>query len=87
MNLVAADVSPLHLDREGSLSRLTSATVQGFKARTWVGRNLSPSDGERAAKGRVRGWRAFYALQLFWERFKKAKGIVHPLIAQGQHSR
>jgi len=49
MNLVAADVSPLHLDRQGSLSRLTSAAkVLGFKGRTWLGRFLSP--GERIPK-------------------------------------
>ena len=33
INLVAADVSPLHLKLHNSQSRLTSAaTVQGFKA-------------------------------------------------------
>jgi hypothetical protein len=34
--------------------------VQGFKARNFVRRiltpSLSPSDGERVANGRVRGW-------------------------------
>ena len=62
MNLVAADVSPLHLDREGSLSRLMSAAaVQGFKARTSVGKiltpSLAPSDGETVAEGRLKGFR------------------------------
>jgi len=50
MNLVAADVSPLYLDREGSLSRLTSAaTVLGFGARSCVRSiltlTLSPRSG------------------------------------------
>ena len=40
-NLVAADVSPLHLNSRSSQSRLTSATVQGFKARILRG-NLTP---------------------------------------------
>ena len=56
MKRVAADVSPLHLNSGKSMSRLTSAaTVQGFIARTLVGRILSSSDGERVAEGRVRG--------------------------------
>ena len=54
MNLVAADVSPLHLKPGKRESLLTSAaTVQGFKARTLDRRILSPSDGGRDGVGTV----------------------------------
>jgi len=54
MNLVAADVSPLHLIVRGSLSRLTSAaTAQRFTARYSIGENsLSPGGGEGVAQER-----------------------------------
>lgn len=45
MHPVAADVSLLHLFGVSNQSRLTSAaTVQGFEARNWFRRILSPSD-------------------------------------------
>ena len=52
MNLVAADVSPLHLKLQNYQSRLTSAaTVQGFKARFHWGILSPPACGEGGARG------------------------------------
>ena len=54
MNLVAADVSPLHLKLQNSQSRLTSAaTVQGFKARFHWG-ILSLVEAEEQARLQLR---------------------------------
>ena len=73
MNLVAADVSPLHLKSTGSQSRLTrlrmatprqasAATVQGFNARIFR-EILTPalSRREREKHSEVGGWRLMIA--------------------------